>query len=164
MKIEVEKRNNISLKIEDYVLKRAKKLEKYIKEGSLKCVLSYQKGNFLTEVTLEISKNTFKAHASSNDIKVSINEGLEKIEHQFKKFKERVVDHKKIVPVFEEKSIKKNPIVKIKKIEPILLFIDEAIEEFNNSKEPFFVFINKETNRQSIIHKTKTGDYRVVEC
>lgn len=165
MKIDIEKRNNIPSGIEDYVAKRAKRLEKYLREESLvKCVISHQRGNFLTEITLQDLGNTFAAHASSNDVKLSINEGLQKIEHQFKKFKERVIDRKKISnQKVSEEEIKKSPVVKTRRIEPLLLFLDEAIEAFKNSKEPFFVFVNKETNRQSIIHKTKNGDYHIIE-
>lgn len=164
MKIDVEKRNNIPGQVEDYVVKRAKRLEKYVRENSsMKCVISHQKGNFLVEITLQDLGNTFQAHASSNDLEISINEGLQKIEHQFKKFKERLTNRKKISnkEVFSEKE--KKPNIKTRKIKPLLLFLDEAINEFDNSKEPFFVFVNKETERPSIVHKAKNGDYHIIE-
>lgn len=164
MKIEIEKRNDIPPEIEHYVIKRAKKIEKYIsKGGSLRCVISHQKGNFIVEITLKDLINTFISHASSNDLKLSINEGLEKIEHQFKRFKKKIIDHKKTI--FKEFGEEKtSPIIKIRKIEPLLLFIDEAIEQFKEEKGPFFVFINKETNKHSIILKTKKEHYELIEC
>lgn len=96
MKIEIEKRDNIPFQIEDYILKRVKKLEKYIGEkGSMRCVISQEKGNFSVEIILENLGNTFKSHASSNDIKLSVNKGLEKLKHQFKRFKERIIDRRR---------------------------------------------------------------------
>lgn len=163
MKIEIEKRDNIPPLIDDYILKRAKRLEKYIDEWEMKCVIGHQKGNFSVEITLQEGGNTFLSRASSNDVKLSINEGLRKLEEQFKRFKGKAIHRKKNQKEEKGEPTKKNPIVKIRRIKPLLLFLDEAIEEFNNSKEPFFVFINKETNRQSIIYK-KGGNYEVIEC
>lgn len=165
MKIDIEKRGNIPPQIEHYILKMAKRLEKYTgEEGSMKYVISHQRGNFSVEITLQEGGNTFLSRASSNDIKLSINEGLRKLEHQFKRFREKVIERKKISPkVLEGEKSSENPIVKIRRIKPLLLFLDEAIGELNNSKEPFLVFINKETNKQSIIHK-KTDNYEVIEC
>ncbi|MEW6680532.1 MAG: ribosome-associated translation inhibitor RaiA, partial [bacterium] len=97
MKIEIEKRNDIPSGMEEYVRKRAKKLAKYLKEESLvRFVISHQKGNFFTEITSNDIGNIFHSKAFSPDLKLSIEGAIKKIEHQLKKFKERVVDHKKV--------------------------------------------------------------------
>jgi len=168
MKIEIEKRNNIPAEIDKYIIKKAERLARYLKkESSIKFVLTQKKGNFFTEITLHNLGNIFHSKAGSpGDIKLSIDEGIEKIEHQFKKFKERVFEHRKKSerePLSKEKSNKKAPLVKTRRIEPALLFLDDAISEFEEKKEPFFVFINKETNAHNIILKTKNGDYQIIE-
>ncbi len=169
MKIEIEKRNDIPSGIEKHVANRVKKLAKYLKEeSSMKFVISHQKGNFLVEIILNDTGNVFHSKAGLHDVKLSIDEAIEKIRHQFKKFKEKIADHKnihlpKIEVLKEEKESQKAPLVKTRRIEPLLLFPEEAISELEVCQEPFFVFINKKTNMQSIVHKIKNGDYQIIE-
>ncbi|MEW6481908.1 MAG: ribosome-associated translation inhibitor RaiA [bacterium] len=166
MKIEIEKRNDISSKIEGYIRKRAKKLEKYLKEDALmKIVVSHQKGNFLIETTINDYGNILHSKASLPDIELSIDESLKKIETQAKKLKEKIVNHKKVhLPsFFQEKEEEQVPVVKTRRIEPAILFIEEAINELIFQENPFFVFKNKETAIYNIIYRAKNGTYQILE-
>ncbi|MEW6007387.1 MAG: HPF/RaiA family ribosome-associated protein, partial [bacterium] len=145
---------------------RAKKLEKYLKEDVLmKIVVSHQKGNFLIETSINEHGNIIHSKSSFPDLKLSIDESLKKIETQVKKLKEKIADHKKVhLPsFFQEKKEEQVPVIKTRRIEPAILFIEEALSELISQENPFFLFKNKETNMHNIIYKAKNGAYQILE-
>jgi putative sigma-54 modulation protein len=165
MEFEVEIRSDeIPSEIEGYVKKKVAKLERYLKK-ELRCrvVLAYQKGRYLTEIILSSQNLLLQSNASAANIRLSIDQGIEKAKSQLTRYKERVSSHKKIQHLSEALAPKEEEphIVRKKKIVLPVLSASEAIREFAAAKTPFLLFVDRDTEERCLIY-SKNKDYNLL--
>ncbi|MDI6751682.1 MAG: ribosome-associated translation inhibitor RaiA [bacterium] len=145
-------------KIEDYTKKKIKGLERYSKKELIfHVVISQQKENFFSEIIINGDNHTLQSKANATDIKLAIDQCIDKAKRQLVKIKEKVSDHKKIQHL-PEALIEKAPpekAIRKRKVSPPFLSIDQAKEELSAKKVSFLLFIDSETEEKCLLHPTK---------
>lgn len=152
-------------KTEGYARKKIKSLERYSKKGLVfHTVISQQKGNFFSEIIINGENHTIQSKANATDVKLAIDQCIDKAKRQLVKIKEKVSDHKKIQHLPEALVEKKEPekAIKKRKVSPPFLSIDQAKEELLAKKLGFLLFIDSETEEKCLLHPIKDQKFEIL--
>ena len=91
---------------------------------------------------------------------------IPKLERQISKYRDRLISKqsKKVAPVqVEEEEVvpqeKAGKVVKVKNFDISIITVDEAVEELELLDHDFYVFVNAENNKVSVVYKRHDGDY-----
>jgi putative sigma-54 modulation protein len=159
---------------EEYIRKKITKLDKYgEKVTSTHVILSFQRGKYKTEITISGNGFTFHGKSQGADILTSIDDGINKIVKQLKKFREKRAERKKrkgkevklgfkVVSSIEEEPFTYD-VVKTQRISAKPMSLDEALMQMHLSGEDFIVFTNSETDKINVIYTRKDGTYGIIE-
>ncbi|MEK9149324.1 MAG: ribosome-associated translation inhibitor RaiA [Candidatus Desantisbacteria bacterium] len=152
-------------KLEDYAKKKIKSLERYSKKGLIfHVIISQQKGNFFSEIIINGDSHTIQSKADAVDVKLAIDQCIDKAKRQLVKIKEKVSDHKKIQHLPEALVEKQEPekAIRKRKANPPFLSIDQAKEELLAKKSNFLLFIDSETEERCLLHPTKDQRFEIL--
>jgi len=102
---------------------------------------------------------------------VAISDAVEKMEVQIKKLKEKWSNHKKKslldnTMIFHANLIEKTKerkTVKIKRMVAEPMTIEDALDIFEERKEPYFVFKNIETDRINVLIQKDKEHYKLIQ-
>lgn len=164
--------------LKDYVEKRMGKLEKYFEYDQAieaNVTLKVYKDGHRVEVTIPLTGLLLRAEDKSEDMYASIDNVVEKLERQVRKFKTRV--NRKLRESDGIKGyaqIKTNgradlededqlEIVRTKRFNLKPMDAEEAILQMNLLGHTFFVFQNVDTGDVSVVYKRKDGRYGLIE-
>jgi len=166
----------------EYAEKKLNKAETFfdhIIEANM--ILSAEKHRRIAEVTLNAKNATFHATEETENIKNSIDNVMEKIEVQVKKFKEKLKDHKRYPKgLISETQIETNEteekdevdeieqdkdpqIIKVNKFASKPMTVQEAVMQLGLLDDDFLVFSNSQTNYVNVVYKRKDGSYGWIE-
>ena len=159
--------------IERRVEKKFGKFSKFFGDGvTANVLLTKEKEDFITEVTIYHGGMIYRGEASNRDMYSSIDRVSEIIERQIRKNKTRLekrlhqsafvpdVDNDSLFHVEEEEEFN---IVKHKKFPIKPMDSIEAILQMNLLGHEFFVYNDSQTNSPSVVYKRKDGDYGLIE-
>lgn len=156
--------------LRSYVESKVKKLEKYIPKATEAVVtLRVEKYRHIAEILIKGNKTLIQAEGESNEMYTSIDNVMNKIVRQLKKYKEKRQDHKgkqkgiggvADIALEEEKSPQ---IVKVKRFPMKPMFPDEAIMQMELLKKNFFVFSNASNEKVNVIYKLEDGNVGLIE-
>ncbi|MGB9679504.1 MAG: ribosome hibernation-promoting factor, HPF/YfiA family [Thermoanaerobacteraceae bacterium] len=162
--------------LKDAVERNVNKLSKYFNEDTeVRTVLSVQRNNHIAEVTIPFKGIIFRAEESSDDMYVSIDRVVDKIEKQILKHKTKIRSkfgtnesirfelptvYKEVKSEDEEPSFE---IVKTKRFPVKPMSAEEAILQMNLLGHSFFVFTNAESDVINVVYKRKDGKYGLIE-
>lgn len=169
---------NITKPLKDYAEKKMLKLDKFfekIVEVDVELNISEaskedQRQN--VSVIVKVPGNILRAQESSRDMYAAIDLVFDKLGVQLKKLKDRMKDHKKSG---DKRSLHHSAPVKKSKQTATALSSDEsiyiakpiAIEDaesiLTDSKQPFLVFRNIETENINVLYKGKKGQLNLIE-
>lgn len=170
MKINVKERNiEVNESLRDYAVTKVGGLSRYF-DGiiSVDVTLKVEKEREIAEVIAHLIKNKIvKATSESKDLYVSIDDALDKIKRQIKKYKSKIRD--KDLPsdveiasgqVFhtDRGGIERQQLTLGKPMTP-----REAIIKLENDKRDFFIFMDSKRNVLSVLHRRNDGNYEIVE-
>ncbi|MGB9595153.1 MAG: ribosome hibernation-promoting factor, HPF/YfiA family [Candidatus Poribacteria bacterium] len=161
-----------------YAEKKLQKIETFfrrIMEATM--VLSAEKHRRIAEVTLKAKHVTFHATEETENIRSAIDNVMEKVEIQIKKFKEKLRDNKRRVkglPVEtqseevevaddEDEEMPEPQIIKVNKFAAKPMTVQEAAMQMTINDEDFLVFANSETNQVNVVYRRKDGTYGWIE-
>lgn len=148
-------------------------LEKYLADDTrVDVTLSVDKNDQKVEVTIPVRGHIIRAEEVSDDMYATIDLVEETIERQIRKYKNKMVDKKKIakdvsIPEFvdfdydddeEEVKIVRTKRFGIKPMDP-----EEACIQMDLIGHNFFVFLNAETDEVNVVYKRKNGTYGLIE-
>lgn len=148
------------------------KLDKYfVKETSVDVTLSVEKNEQKVEVTIPVKGGIIRAEEVSDDMYATIDLVEETIERQLVKYKNKLVDKKKVVkesftPDFidtdyeDEEAVK---IVRTKRFGIKPMDAEEACIQMELLGHNFFVFLNADTDEVNVVYKRKGGSYGLIE-
>jgi putative sigma-54 modulation protein len=170
MKITVRGKNlEVTDALKKYAEKKVEKLGKYlpgIKEAIV--TQSVQKNMHIVEVTLEGDGLLLRGEERTNSLYASIDQVVEKLETQIKRYKGRITS--KIHQEFNfaediEQADDESPatIVRSKKFTLKPMSPDEAAMQMELVNHDFYLFMNADTNLISVIYKRKDGNYGLLE-
>jgi putative sigma-54 modulation protein len=155
-------------------------------------ILDVQKYRHTAEVVLHCNNHiTLEASAESDDMYASIDQVVDKIGRQMRKYKTRLMrqhrPRRQAIHHVEEKvlrwdwleQIDKTPareaeldratdnaepnVVHSEKYQVKPMFIDEAVLQMEMSSKQFLVFLNAKTEKVNVVYRRKSGDFGLIE-
>ena len=160
--------------ISDYIKSKLSKVEKYLDDNDeveAKAIISTKGRDQKVEVTIWSGKYNIRAEEVNPDLYAAIDLVVDKLERQFKKYRNKLTDKKRrkeepmpsmeIEEYFEddEQTIVRRKEVFLKPIDE-----EEAITQMELLGHSFFVFKNVDTGTINVVYKRNDGDYGVIEA
>ncbi len=178
------KQMKIAPGLKHFIEERAKKMEHYgAKPMQATITLKVEKYRQIAEAHVSLNGAILQAEEVTDEMEVSVDKVMNKIEKQLKKYKEKITNHR---PTSTESKIRKKgeitsvpkrqadppfialgkDIFKIPKREKVavnLFSIENALLQMKSNKKDFFLFRNS-TNRQlNLIYKKPSGILGLME-
>ncbi len=158
--------------IRDYIEDATGKVDKYFDHIiNVHYVLSLENNRNKVEMILNIPKNNLKCEATEKDMYLAIDYSIDKMEQRIKKLKGKWSDHHK-------KSLKESAsfvyanlirnddrrkIIKIKRILAEDMTVHDALDRFDEIKDPYLIFKNVETDRINVLIKRDDEHFKLIE-
>jgi len=155
--------------LKNYAEKKIQRFDRYLSNISEAVVtLTVEKYRHKVEVLLKVNGVLIQAEGITGDVYSSIDEVAEKLERQIKKYKEKLVSHRKVegkagaavpeVPPVEVGRIIKNKRFELKPMSP-----DEAAMQMELLDKDFFVFTNDNSGSINVIYRRRDGNFGLIE-
>ena len=165
--------------IKDYAIKKVEGVHlDYPRIIEAQVILDVQKYRHLAEVILHCANHiTLEASAESTDLYAAIDEVMNKIAQQMRKYKTRIMRQHRPrhgeVKQFNEKIVSIEGLEEHAEIEPKVLetekypvkpmFVDEAILQLEVSGQQFIVFTNANTDKVNVLYRHKDNSFGLIE-
>jgi len=126
----------------------------------------------LVDVSLVIDGRTLKGHAAGTTHEVGIDEVVDKLERRAVDFKEkprlraRPEEEKQILRRIADgtaEPTRDRRIVKVKRFSIEPMFEEDALARMEELGHEFFVFVNAESERVSVLYRRGDGDFGLIE-
>ena len=165
MKFVYSGKDVVSDSLKDRAEKKLKKLERYFNQEPEAIVRFRQQrgGRNIAEVTMSVSGLMLRAEEDSNDMYLSIDRAVDKLESQIRRYRTKMDKHLRearaeapVEPVYEEASF---DVVRTKRFSVKPMDVDDAITQMELLGHNFFLFMNAETNTMSVLYRRNDGDY-----
>ena len=159
--------------IRDYMASKIERLEKYLDDNDeveAKAVVSTKGKEQKVEVTIWSGKYNIRAEESSDDLYAAMDLVIDKLERQFKKYKDKINDkrRKETIKEIDTEDIKdleeKEVIVRRKEVYLKPIDEEEAIIQMELLDHTFFVYKDSNTNKINVVYKRNDGNYGVIEA
>ena len=160
----------VSESLKSRVEKKLAKMERYFREEPEATVrFKVQKGaRNIVEVTVNAGGVILRAEESSNDMYLSIDRAVDKLESQLRRHRTKL--EKRIrtselepvveAPVFEEQSY---DIVRTKKFAVKPMGVEDAITQMELLGHDFFLFMNEENETMNVLYRRHDGSYGLLQ-
>jgi len=162
---------NESLK--QHVHEKVSRIERYLsKVSEVSVVLTHEKRSNIAEVIVNVNRTQITAKAANEDnMYAAIDQVMDKIERQTKKYKDKLTSHKdphhqarhNIFSPDDFTSMKDNTPIKSESIVIQSMSADEAVLKLGASDDDFYVFKNTETNKVNVMYRRRNGDFGLIE-
>lgn len=165
--------------IKEYATKKGEKLSKYfdsIIEIKMNLSVEHTKSEgerHIADVIVFANGTTLKARAVDKVLYPAIDEVIEMLEQQVKKYKDRLKNrqhhHKPAKEIVFESAIthevehEEASIVKYKLIEQKPMSVEEAVLQMELLKKSFYAFMNMETEELNVVYHTRKGGIGLIE-
>jgi len=165
--------------LEAQATKKLSKLEKFFNEDlmALTATITFSvvKLDQIIEVTIPLKKRLLRAEVKSSDMYASIDQVVDILESQLKKYKSRLRDRARKDNNFKEELAQSLAaqneddsdtlisIEKMKKFAVKPMDAEEAVMEMELLGHDFYVFKNAQTDIVNVIYKRKSGSYGLIE-
>jgi putative sigma-54 modulation protein len=167
----------VTTPIKSYAETRLKKLSRFLNGiTDIQLVLSIEKYRQIAEINVHSRGNTYlTAVEESNDLYVSINEAIDKIQAQAKKQQEKRIGKKRRgkrkessgtfnVLAREESAEEQTPrVLESSRFVIKPLSVEEAVVQIEDEGAEFLVFCNAESDRVNVIYKRPDGNYGLID-
>jgi putative sigma-54 modulation protein len=177
MNLQVKGRNlEVSDQIRSYAEEKLAKLDRLVKDPTrVELELAVEKNpaiadNHVAEATVWTKGPVLRARETSGDMKASIDQLVDKLERQVKRYRDkrrpRKHDRPETVipePVPLEPLQEGAAIVKTKQFAIKPMAADEAVLQLELVGHDFFVFRNAESDSINVVYRRRDGDYGLIE-
>ena len=179
MRLQVKGRNlEISEQIRQYAEEKMGKLDRLVSDPTrVELELAVEKNpsiaeNHVAEATVWTKGPVLRARETSGDMKASIDQLVNKLERQVKRYREkrRVAPRRHArdggVPMEQipvELGESETAIVKTKQFAVKPMNAEEAVLQLELVGHDFFVFRNAETESINVVYRRRDGDYGLIE-
>ena len=148
--------------------KKLNKLDKYFNKEPESLIRFRQQrgGRNIAEITVSVDGLILRAEENSNDMYLSIDRAVDKLESQIRRYRTKMGKHlrdpkpeapeEKVEPVYEEANY---DIVRVKKFSLKPMDVDDAITQMELLGHNFFLFMNAETNSMCVLYRRNDGTY-----
>ncbi len=156
--------------LKDYAEKKIKRFDRYLSNISEAVVtLTVEKYRHKVEVLLKVNGVLIQAEGITGDVYSSIDEVSEKLDRQIKRYKEKLVSHRKsegkVVAAEMETASPADVgrIIKNKRFELKPMSPDEAVMQMELLDKDFFVFTNDNSGDINVIYRRRDGNFGLIE-
>lgn len=161
--------------LKQYAEAKIKKFDRYLSNISEAIVtLTIEKYRHKAEVLLKVNGYLIQAEGITGEIYSSIDEVVEKLERQVKKYKEKLVSRRKgegktnvtkvtTSPVDTGPPVDTGRIIKNKSFELKPMSQDEAAMQMDLLDKDFFIFTNHLSGNINVIYRRKDGNFGLIE-
>ena len=160
----------VSDSLKSRVEKKLSKLERYFREEPEATIrFKVQKGaRNIVEITVNASGVILRAEESSNDMYLSIDHAVDKLESQIRRHRtklEKRIRTAELEPVMEAPAYEEQSydIVRTKKFAVKPMSVEDAIDQMEMLGHTFFVFVNSETDDVCVLYQRKDGNLGLLE-
>lgn len=150
--------------------KKLSKLERYFRDEPEATIrFKVQKGaRNIVEITVNAGGVILRAEESSNDMYLSIDHAVDKLESQIRRHRTKL--EKRIraselepvaeAPVYEEQNY---DIVRVKKFSVKPMSVEDAITQMELLGHDFFLFMNEENEGMNVLYRRHDGTYGLLQ-
>ena len=151
--------------LKDRAEKKLSKLERYFSQEPEAIVRFKQQrgGRNIAEITMSVNGLILRAEEDSNDMYLSIDRAVDKLESQIRRYRTKMGKHLRearaeapVEPVYEEASF---DVVRTKRFSVKPMDVDDAITQMELLGHNFFLFMNAETNTMCVLYRRNDGSY-----
>ena len=145
--------------------KKLSKLERYFTQEPEAIVRFKQQrgGRNIAEITMSVNGLILRAEEDSNDMYLSIDRAVDKLESQIRRYRTKMGKHLRearaeapVEPVYEEASF---DVVRTKRFSVKPMDVDDAITQMELLGHSFFLFMNAENNTMNVLYRRNDGSY-----
>lgn len=157
----------------EYVEERLTKLKKYIDNPvDARAILSVEKFRNTAEINLLANGLNINSSEEDKDMRLAIDNAIEKIERQLKKHKERVRGFKNNgarggefpgEPAEEGEDLPDAKVVETRKMVLQPMSIEDAVLEMETTKNRFFVYRDLSTENVNVIYRREDGKFGLLD-
>ncbi len=154
--------------LKSYAEEKLMKFDRYLSNITEAIVtLTVEKYRHKAEVLIKANGMLIQAEGVTGEIYSSIDEVVEKLEKQVKKYKEKLVSHRKgegkaaVAPPIRESE--QGRIIKRKRFDMKPMSPDEAAMQMELLDKDFFVFSNHATGEINVIYRRNDGNFGLIE-
>ncbi|MCK9221479.1 MAG: ribosome-associated translation inhibitor RaiA [Limnochordia bacterium] len=161
--------------LRSYAEKKVSKVERFFEENleiSAEVTMSVQKELDIVETTVQVDGVLLRGESRTEDMYASIDESVDKIERQIKKYKTRL--HKRLQDgvklskiVSEDKAVANGmempKIVRTKRFAIKPMSVEEAAMQMDLLGHDFFVFANALSGEVNVVYRRRDGNYGLIE-
>lgn len=155
--------------LRSYAEEKIKKFDRYFSNITEAVVtLSIEKYRHKAEVLLKANGTMIQAEGITGEIYSSIDEVVEKLEKQVKKYKEKLVSHRKgegknVEAVSQKIPMETGRIIKRKRFDMKPMGPDEAVMQMELLDKDFFVFTNEVSGNINVVYRRRDGNFGLIE-
>ena len=160
----------VSDSLKSRVEKKLSKLERYFREEPEATIrFKVQKGaRNIVEITVNAAGVILRAEESSNDMYLSIDHAVDKLESQIRRHRTklekriRTAELEPVIeaPVYEEQNY---DIVRTKKFAVKPMSVEDAITQMELLGHDFFLFQNEESETMNVLYRRHDGTYGLLQ-
>ena len=147
--------------------KKLSKLERYFSHEPEAIVRFKQQrgGRNIAEITVSVSGLILRAEENSNDMYLSIDRAVDKLESQIRRYRTKMGKQLRepkpetaevVEPVYEEASY---DVLRVKKFAVKPMEVDDAITQMELLGHNFFLFMNSENEKMNVLYRRNDGTY-----
>lgn len=156
--------------LKSYAEKKIKKIKRYLSNITEATVtINIEKYRHKVEVLLKVNGVLIQAEGITGDLYASIDEVVDKLERQIKKYKEKLVSHRKPegrapgIPSETKSAEEIGRIIKNKRFELKPMSPDEAVLQMELLDKDFFIFTNDNSGDINVVYRRKDGNFGLIE-
>ena len=151
--------------LKDRAEKKLSKLERYFSQEPEVIVRFKQQrgGRNIAEITMSVNGLILRAEEDSNDMYLSIDRAVDKLESQIRRYRTKMGKHLRearaeapVEPVYEEASF---DVVRTKRFSVKPMDVDDAITQMELLGHDFFLFMNAENDTLNVLYRRNDGTY-----
>ena len=158
----------VSDSLKDRAQKKLSKLDRYFNKEADAIIRFRQQrgGRNIAEITLSVDGLILRAEESSNDMYLSIDRAVDKLESQIRRYRTKMGKHLRdpkpeapeevVEPVYEEATY---DVVRVKKFSVKPMDVDDAITQMELLGHNFFMFMNAENDSICVLYRRNDGSY-----
>lgn len=154
--------------LKSYSEEKIGKFEKYISNITEAVVtLSVEKYRHKAEVLLKVNGVLIQAEGTTGEVYSAIDQVVEKLDKQIKKYKEKHHDYrkgeKKASEAAPEGMEEKGRLIKHKRFDMKPMSSEEAVNQMELLDKDFFIFANEVTGGINVVYRRNDGNYGLIE-
>ena len=148
--------------------KKLTKMDRYFNREAEALIRFRQQrgGRNIAEVTVSVDGLILRAEENSNDMYLSSDRAVDKLESQIRRYRTKMGKHLRdpkpeapeevVEPVYEEANY---DVVRVKKFAVKPMDVDDAITQMELLGHSFFLFMNAENNTMNVLYRRNDGSY-----